>query len=56
MNNQEIDEMQKEVEESYERTKKGEEESVKQIWKHFDRINDKLFTFNNIMIAGFFAL
>ncbi len=24
--------------------------------KHFDRLHDKLFTFNNILIAGYFAL
>lgn len=33
-----------------------EEEGLKNILKHFDRIHDKLFTFNNILIAGFFAL
>ena len=26
------------------------------ILKYFDRLHDKLFTFNNIMIAGYFAL
>jgi len=33
-----------------------EEQGKKNILKYFDRIHDKLFTFNNIMIAGFFAL
>ncbi|MEG2099956.1 MAG: hypothetical protein RRY99_00440 [Flavobacterium sp.] len=33
-----------------------EEEGLKNILKHFDRIHDKLFVFNNILIAGFFAL
>lgn len=32
------------------------EQGKKNILKYFDRIHDKLFTFNNIMIAGFFAL
>jgi hypothetical protein len=36
--------------------KKTEEEGVKNILKYFDRIHDKLFTFNNILIAGYFAL
>lgn len=29
------------------------EQGKKNILKYFDRIHDKLFTFNNIMIAGF---
>jgi hypothetical protein len=33
-----------------------EEQGQKNILKYFDRIHDKLFSFNNIMIAGFFAL
>lgn len=36
--------------------KKTEEEGKKNIVKYFDRIHDKLFTFNNIIIAGHFAL
>lgn len=36
--------------------KKTEEEGKKNILKYFDRIHDKLFTFNNIVIAGHFAL
>jgi len=36
--------------------RKTEEEGVKNILKYFDRINDKLFTFNNILVAGYFAL
>lgn len=38
------------------RFKKTEEDAVKNILKYFDRIHDKLFTFNNILIAGYFAL
>ncbi|SDY13387.1 hypothetical protein SAMN05444411_1343 [Lutibacter oricola] len=33
-----------------------EKEGVKNILKYFDRIHDKLFTFNNILLAGYFAL
>ncbi|QVY64229.1 hypothetical protein [Polaribacter sp. Q13] len=32
------------------------EEASKNILNHFNRINDKLFTFNNILIGGYFAL
>ena len=35
---------------------KMEEEGLKNVLKYFDRIHDKLFTFNNILIAGYFAL
>ena len=38
------------------RWKKTEEEGLKNLLKHFDRIHDKLFTVNNILIAGYFAL
>lgn len=31
-------------------------DGVRDIFKYFDRINDKLFNFNNILIAGFFAI
>ena len=33
-----------------------EEDGLKNLLKHFDRIHDKLFVFNNILIAGFFTL
>lgn len=35
---------------------KAEEQGKQNILKYFDRIHDKLFTFNNIMIVGFFTL
>jgi hypothetical protein len=31
----------------------AEEQGKKNIIKYFDRLHDKLFTFNNIMIVGF---
>ena len=31
-------------------------DGVRDVFKYFDRINDKLFNFNNILIAGFFAV
>lgn len=47
------DEELKKLDEQY---AKIEEEGLKNTLKHFDRIHDKLFTFNNILIAGYFAL
>lgn len=50
------DEIVRDAEKTIARFEKVEEESLKMILKHFDRIHDKLFTFNNILIAGYFAL
>ena len=36
--------------------RKIEEEGLQNILKHFDRIHDKSFDFNNILIAGYFTL
>ncbi|SJZ32047.1 hypothetical protein [Sediminibacterium ginsengisoli] len=46
----------KELSDMDKRWEKQEEEGLKNTLKHFDRIHDKLFTFNNILIAGYFAL
>ena len=46
MNDEELEEIDKNF-------KKTEEDGVKNILRYFDRIHDKLFTFNNIMIAGY---
>lgn len=46
----------KEFEEAIAKHDKIVEEGQKNIIKYFDRIHDKLFNFNNIIIAGFFAL
>ncbi len=56
MTNEEFEEIQKEqirIDNSF---KKTEEEGIKNLLKYFDRIHDKLFSFNNILIAGYFAL
>ena len=45
-----------EVEEFERKIDKIKEDAVKNILNHFNRIHDKLFTFNNILIAGYFAL
>jgi hypothetical protein len=38
------------------RFEKIKEDGTKNILKYFDRIHDKLFAFNNVLIAGYFAL
>jgi len=45
-----------EVEEFEKKIDKIKEDAVKNILSHFNRINDKLFTFNNILIGGYFAI
>jgi len=51
-----FDEMDKNVAEIENRMNKREEEGLKNVLKHFDRIHDKLFSLNTMFIAGFFAL
>ncbi|MBK9330476.1 MAG: hypothetical protein IPM95_14515 [Sphingobacteriales bacterium] len=46
----------KEIDQIDQKLSQIEEEGIKNTLKHFDRIHDKLFTFNNILIAGYFAL
>ncbi|QES87354.1 hypothetical protein [Rhizosphaericola mali] len=38
------------------RMNKREEDGLKNVLKHFDRIHDKLFSINTMFIAGFFTL
>lgn len=47
------DEELKEIDDNFKRI---EIEGVQNILKYFDRIHDKLFNFNNILIGGYFAL
>lgn len=56
MENFDFNESEKEQERIDKNFTRTEEEGLKNILKHFDRIHDKLFAFNNILIAGFFAL
>lgn len=53
---EELERIDREVQEIDERMKKREEIGLANVLKHFDRIHDKLFTFNNILIAGYFTL
>ena len=45
-----------ELAEIEQRMNKTEEEGVKNTLKYFDRIHDKVFKFNNILIGGYFFL
>ncbi len=56
MKNDNIENVISDVEKTFENFKRIENEGVRDILKYFDRIHDKLFTFNNILIAGYFAL
>jgi hypothetical protein len=56
MKDDDIDNLTSEVNEIFENFKRTEHEGVRDILKYFDRIHDKLFMFNNILIAGYFAL
>lgn len=56
MKEDDIDNVTSEVDIIFENFKRTEHEGVRDILKYFDRIHDKLFTFNNILIAGYFAL
>jgi len=49
-------EIEKGLKASNEKWARSEEEGVKNVLKHFDRIHDKLYTANNILIAGYFVL
>ncbi len=52
----EIDKTIKEVEETMARFTAIEKNGKEKILHYFDRIHNHLFTFNNLMIAGFFTL
>ena len=52
----EIDKTIKEAEETMARFTAIEENGKEKILHYFDRIHNHLFTFNNLMIAGFFTL
>ncbi|MCT3817844.1 hypothetical protein HZQ56_18050 [Elizabethkingia anophelis] len=53
---QEIDKIFNSIENTKASLEKKSYDGTRDVLKYFDRIHDKLFTFNNIMIAGFFAI
>jgi hypothetical protein len=56
MSNFDINQIEKDLAKMDDRMNKREEEGLKNVLKHFDRIHDKLFSLNTMFIAGFFAL
>ncbi|GGG51644.1 hypothetical protein [Epilithonimonas arachidiradicis] len=53
---QEIEETFKSIEKTTASLEKTAYDGTRDILRYFDRIHDKLFTFNNIMIVGFFTI
>lgn len=53
---EELDELNKRADNVLENAKSFEEKSIDAIYKYFDRIHDKLFSFNNILIGAFIAI
>ncbi len=51
-----FDKMDREAAAIEERMTKIEEKGIENTLKYFDRIHDHLFNFNNLLIAGYFAL
>ena len=51
-----IEQNQKDTEEIFASFKKFEEEGKQNTKKYFDRIHDKLFSLNTVLIAGFIAI
>lgn len=51
-----LDKIQRKVAPDHEHIENAEREGFAGILNYFDRIHDKLFAFNNILIGGFFAL
>lgn len=53
---EDIEKMDREVEEIEKRMNDKEAQGLADIYKYFDRTNDKLSSFNNMLVAGYFAL
>lgn len=53
---EDLDEMERSVAEIEKRMTEREAQGLADIYKYFDRLNDKLSSFNNMLVAGYFAL
>ncbi|MBS1771495.1 MAG: hypothetical protein JST82_01455 [Bacteroidetes bacterium] len=53
---EQLEEMEREAEAIEKRMNEREAQGLADIYKYFDRINDKLSSFNNMLVAGYFAL
>ena len=56
MTNEEIEESLKEADEMINNFKEQEKQGLRDILRYYDRIHDKLFSFNNMIIAGYFVI
>ena len=56
MKDEELDQMLNESDEIIQHMKQQEEIGLRDVLRYFDRIHDKLFSFNNLLIAGYFIL
>ena len=56
MTNEEIEESLKEADELINNFKEQEKQGLRDILRYYDRIHDKLFSFNNMLIAGYFVI
>ena len=56
MTNEEIEESLKEADEMINNFKEQEKQGLRDILRYYDRIHDKLFSFNNMLIAGYFVM
>lgn len=55
-NDFDLDEMDKEIERIDTHFKEMKRDGGRDILRYFDRIHDKLFSFNNMLIAGYFVI
>lgn len=51
-----LEAMEREAEAMERRMNEREAQGLEDVYKYFDRINDKLSTFNNMLVAGYFAV
>ena len=56
MTDEEIEQTQKEADEVIQNFKEQEKQGLRDILRYYDRIHDKLFSFNNMLIAGYFVI
>lgn len=56
MTDEEIEQSLKEADEIIQNFKEQEKQGLRDILRYYDRIHDKLFSFNNMLIAGYFVI
>lgn len=56
LNSYDFEELEREQNELDKRIASSEAQGLADVYKYFDRINDKLSSFNNMLVAGYFAL